>query len=109
MSNKNLIKPTKAESLILNRRRMRLNQHEAALRLGLTYDEYRSWEEPGSERGPRQNLGVIKPYEVCYLLRRRSGKTQKEIAKAIGMSRLWVLRMEAGQAPVERLREYWDI
>lgn len=102
-----VITPTIPESLILHRRRRNLNQFEAADLFGVTYDAYREWERKGSEMGPRQQVGHLKPYEVCYLQRRRTGKTQKEIAKTIGTSRLWVLRMEAGQAPVGRLRDFW--
>ena len=32
---------------------------------------------------------------------------QREIAAALGCTRLWVIQMEDGKAPVERLREYW--
>lgn len=103
-----IVTPTVAESLILHRRRLKFNQFRASVKFGVTYDAYREWEKPGSLMGPRQQLGKLRPHEVCYIKRRRKGQTQKEIAKAIGTSRLWVIRMESGQAPVERLRDYWN-
>jgi len=104
-----LITPTIPESLILYRRRQKFNQVRAAAKFGVTYDAYRDWEKPGSRLGLRQQLGALKPHEVCYLKRRRAGKTQKEIAREVGTSRLWVIRMEAGHAPVGRLRDYWEV
>lgn len=45
--------------------------------------------------------------ERYWLLRRRAGLTQAEVASDLGVSRLWVCRMERGGAPADRLREYW--
>lgn len=102
------VKPTKGESLLLHRRRKGLNQIEAAKEYGVPPNRYREWEaDCRLDDQPLQRLGQLKPHEVCLLLRRRSGKTQREIAAALGCTRLWVIQMEGGKAPVERLREYW--
>jgi len=102
------VTPTKGESLLLHRRRKGLNQIEAAKEYGVHPDRYREWEaDRRLDDQPCQHLGQLKPHEVCFLLRRRSGKKQREIAAALGCTRLWLIQMESGNAPVERLREYW--
>ena len=106
----NKVTPTKGESLIIWRRRKGFNQVQAAAEFDVHPDRYRDWEaDKRLEDQPRQHLGPLKPHEVCYLLRRRDNKTQREVAADIGMTRLWVIKMEEGTAPVERLREYWGV
>ena len=103
-----VLTPTKGESLLLHRRRKGLNQIEAAKEYDVHVDKYRDWEaDRRPDDQPRRRLGELKPHEVCFLLRRRAGKTQREVAAALGCTRLWVIQMEDGKAPVERLREYW--
>jgi hypothetical protein len=105
-----VLTPTKGESLLLHRRRKGLNQIEAAKEYDVPVDKYRDWEaDRRLDDQPRRHLGELKPHEVCFLLRRRAGKTQREVAAALGCTRLWVIQMEDGKAPVERLREYWNI
>lgn len=102
--------PTRGESLLLARRRKGMNQIEAANEYAVHVDKYRDWEaDRRTDDQPRAHLGQLKPHEVCFILRRRAGKTQREIAAALGVSRLWVIQMEDGKAPVDRLREYWGI
>lgn len=102
------VTPTRGESLLLWRRRKNLNQVEAAAEYNVHPDRYREWEaDKRTTDQPRQHLGQLKPHEVCLLLRRRAGKTQREVAAALGCTRLWLIQMESGNAPVERLREYW--
>lgn len=103
------ITPTREESLILWRRRNGYTQQQAAAEYCVSLDRYREWESGNPSNSPRQHLGLLRPHEVCYLLRRRSGKLQREIAAEIGLTRLWVIKMEAGTAPIERLREYWGV
>lgn len=104
-----IVTPTRGESLVLWRRRKGLNQVQAAAEYGVHPDRYRDWEADKRDDPPRQHLGQLKPHEVCYLLRRRAGKTQREVAASIGMTRLWVIKMEEGTAPIERLREFWGV
>lgn len=106
----NTITPTRGESLLLGRRRKGLNQLQAAAERNVHVDRYREWEaDRRTEDQPFQRLGRLKPNEVCFILRRRAGRTQREVAEVIGCTRLWVLQMEDGKAPVERLREYWGV
>lgn len=103
------LKPTRGESLLLERRRKAENQLQAAARYGVHVDTYRAWEtDERPEDVPQYNAGHLKPHEVCLLRRRRAGKTQLEVAAAIGMTRLWVMKMELGEAPIDRLKGYWE-
>lgn len=104
------ITPTRGESLVLWRRRKGLNQIQAAEEFEAHPDRYREWEaDKRVDDQPRKHLGQLKIHEICFLLRRRAGKTQREVAEAIGLTRLWVIKMEEGTAPTERLREYWGV
>ena len=103
------LKPTRGESLLLERRRKAENQLQAAVRYGVHVDTYRAWEtDERPEDVPQYNAGHLKPHEVCLLRRRRAGKTQREVAAAIGMTRLWVMKMELGEASIDRLKGYWE-
>lgn len=103
------LKPTRGESLLLERRRKAENQLEAAARYGVHVDTYRAWEtDERPEDVPHYNAGHMKPHEVCLLRRRRAGLTQREVAAAIGMTRLWVMKMELGEASIDRLKGYWE-
>lgn len=105
-----VLTPTRGESLLIWRRRQGFNQVEAAAEYGVHPDRYRDWEaDRRTADQPRRHLGKLLPHEVCVLMRRRAGKTQREVAAAIGLTRLWVIKMEEGAAPVDRLREYWGV
>lgn len=105
-----VITPTRGESLLLWRRREGLNQTQAAAAFEVHVDKYREWEADRSPADqPRKHLGQLKPHEVCLLKRRRAGITQREVAAEIGCTRLWVIQMENGDAPTERLCEFWGV
>jgi len=53
--------------------------------------------------------GPPKVNELCVILRRRKGLTQKVIAEKLGCTRLWVVQMEAGDAPIDRLGMFWGL
>lgn len=105
-----IVTPTRGESLLLWRRRADLNQVEAAAIFKTSPDIYREWEaDRRTGDQPRKHLGALKLHEVCLIMRRRAGQTQRELAKALGCTRLWVISMESGEAPVDRLRQHWGI
>lgn len=105
-----LITPTRGESLFIARRRKGLNQIDAAAARGVHPDVYRAWEtDQRTHDQPYQRLGALQLNEVCVVVRRRAKKTQREVAKALGCTRVWVNRMETGMEPAERLREYWGV
>lgn len=106
---------TAGESLAIDRRRRRtasgrhLNQTERADQLRVAVDVYRAWEaDQTTKEGKRQaKLTSLEDYEKCFLLRRRSGKLQRELAQEVGCSRLWLNKMETGQAGCDDLVAYW--
>ena len=101
--------PTRGESLVIWRRRKNLTQIEAAKYYSVHPDIYRDWEsDKRSHDQESYHAGELKPHETCYLLRRRAGMYQKDLAAEMGISRLWIIQMEDGTAPVERLVEYWE-
>lgn len=105
-----LIKPTKGESLYVWRRRSRFNQSQAAKAFKRHVDVYRDWEaDRRTKDQPYKPLGALKLPEVCVLRRRRAGLTQRELASRLGCTRLWIIQMESGEAPLDRLRQYWGI
>lgn len=100
---------SKGESLLIWRRRQGLNQIEAAAEYKVHPDHYRDWEMDKREDVQRRQLGQLRPHEICFVLRRRAGKTQREVAAALGCSRLWLIHIENGSAPVERLCDFWGV
>lgn len=50
---------------------------------------------------------AIAPHEWCRVLRWRAGKTQREVAAELDVSRSWVNQMERGLENCDRLLEYW--
>ena len=51
----------------------------------------------------------LKPFEMAYILRRRTGATQSELARSAGCSRTLVSRMEHGRANYGILADYWQL
>jgi hypothetical protein len=56
----------------------------------------------------RVAIGRLAPHERCLLQRRRTGYTQLEIAKDIGVCRWWLNQMEHGKIDCTPLSSYWD-
>ncbi len=98
---------TAGERLLIDRRRSRLTQREAAKAWDVSRYQYRIW-EVRSEDPPSVELGLIWNHERCYLLRIRAGIEQKDLAVKLGVSRWWLCRMEYGEAPIDALVEWWN-
>lgn len=95
--------------MILYRRRLGISQTQMAALLGIHRETYGRL-----ERGKKvqveieqPSLGELSKEEFCFLVRRRSGKTQEECADAMGITRYWFNLMELGKAPSGPLEEYW--
>jgi DNA-binding transcriptional regulator YiaG len=105
------IKPTPGERLYIWRRRSGMSQTDAAAHYKVHVDRYRAWESDARVKGrrPNQPLGHLRSNEQCVLMRRREKLTQREVAEAIGVSRLWVIMMEDGKAADDRLCQHWGL
>lgn len=118
MAHNKIVTMTRSESLLIWRRRKEWTQFQAAKELKMPVDRYRDFEndrknvkDNWQEIPTNQELaiGELKPFEVCLLLRKRAGLLQREVAAAIGVTRLWVIRMEEGKENASRLRDYWEV
>lgn len=97
------------EALLLSRRRAGDGQSRAARRHRVSLYRYRRWEAGDELDGiPRPRLGRILAHERCLIARLRAGLTVAEFAQVAGVSRWWLIRMEAGQVPVDRLLAAWS-
>lgn len=81
--------------------------------LGVPLNSYRSVEVdeyPPKEFGLKlPKLGSLKEEDILRILRRRSGKTVKELAEEVGCCQWWYRQMEMGRADSTRLREFWKL
>lgn len=50
----------------------------------------------------------LAPHEWCRVMRWRAGKTQREVADDLRMSKSWVNYMENGKQPCDTLLWYWE-
>lgn len=91
------------ELLWITRRREGLDQVEMAEKMGVSRHKYQESEAQKTGKLYRR----LEDHERCALYRRRTKKTQSAIAKEIGVSRIWVNRMEIGTAEVDKLLAYW--
>ena len=117
---------------VLQRERPRLSEIQVGVTAGEARNIYRrrlGWSQEQSARflkyGSRQAVSkaeadetLLSPQEAAclqlstcekmYLLRRRWGKSQKELAPLIGVSRYWLSQMEIGAADCTKLEEFWS-
>ncbi len=99
---------TRGEKLLMTRRRLGWTQSEAARRHSVSLYTYRRWEgDTDGTSAPTTKVGKLAMFEQCFLLRKREGMTLIEAAEVIGVCRWWLCQMESGEAPIDRLREYW--
>lgn len=98
---------TNGERFVILRRRSGQSQRDAAAAHGVTLYKYQQWEADKSDP-PRESVGPLQDFEVCYLRRRRAGIEAQALADELGMSRWWLCQIEYGRAPAERLVEHWQ-
>lgn len=113
---------TIGEKLQIMRRRAGRTQSREAAHRGISVRIYAEWEAavkheqlrpatcygiPGWARCETPKLGTLRPWERCYIARRRAGKTQSQVARDLGCCRWWVVQMETGAKPCHELTDYW--
>ena len=100
--------PSINEKLLIWRRREGLSQKKAGDRIGVHRKKYGELERAGNYHGITvPYIGELYSYEMCFILRKRSGWTISMCADQIGVSRYWYNLMELGKASPERLVQYW--
>lgn len=103
-----LQKLTRGERLMIDRRRRGERQRAAAQRLEVPLSRYSRWERDLDPHAPSIRVGALKAHERCYLMRRRVGRTQQEVAAEMNVCRYWLNRMELGLADCTDLVCYWE-
>ena len=101
-------KLTAGERLFIDRRRANETKDECAKAYEVSLYCYNQWEAgEWSADMPTPSLGHLSKLEGYVILRRRAGVTVAELAQVLGTSSWWVTRMEAGNAPADRLLTFW--
>lgn len=102
---------TDHEKLLLWRKRMNFTQLEASEVMGVSH-----WIYSESERG-NQNIKfnvpwvrrkALEKHERCLIYRLRAVKSQQQVADDLGVSKVWIGRMEKGYEPCNTLLDYWE-
>ncbi len=96
------------ERLIVERRRLKETQEEAAKRFKVSSYTYGRWERD-DEEGPLRRSFSLTESERCLLYRRRLGWTQALVAYTMGRSRWWINLMERDLVPCNELIAYWEM
>lgn len=99
---------TKSERLLIWRRRRGLYSWQAAKIFRVTRKRFILWEEDKGDIPYVSLPSPLKDFEACYLLRRRSGIKQSQLARDLKLSRNWIHRMETNKEDCRRLVEYWE-
>lgn len=97
-----------SEKLLIWRRRGKITQRQAAKIYKMPEKKYRNWEKGLYDWDP--NIDVIMPLddqEKCFLLRKRFGYEQGDIAKRIGATRTMITEAENYNVPIAPLKEFW--
>lgn len=101
---------TRAERLLIDRRRQFHSQREEAKARRVSLYQYRRWED-GKDEVPHQELSPISQLtiaESCWLHRRRAKMALGALARKLRVSKWWLTKMEAGKEPVsDALRAFW--
>lgn len=104
-----MVKLTRGECLEIDRRRGGLTQEGAARIMGVGLSTYRKWESDKQLARVRVNIGRLKPHELCYIHRRRSGLTLAEVAELSGRSKRTLWTTEQGLTDqVGWLISFWN-
>lgn len=101
---------TRGEQLFVARRRRGRDDRSITILAeehGVSPQTYRNW-ELDREEGPKVSLGRLTNFDRYTVLRRRSGKTVRQISEEIGCSMWWYRLMEVGHQDDTALREYWS-
>ena len=100
---------SKRECFLIYRRRQGLSQGQMATMYDMKRRRYSEF-EAGIIDADMPNIRILplSAAELCFLWRRRTGETQKKMAEDMGVARYWLMLMETGKAPSDKLEAYWN-
>jgi hypothetical protein len=102
----------KHETVVLYRLRRNETQEEFAEALGCTLDRVKRMEAGINKKDLAKFSdvlnGPITIQEQCIIKRRRARMTQNEVAKALKISRFWLIGMEHGKNNLLPLYNFWN-
>lgn len=106
------VKLSQGEALLIWRRRKGWNQGKAAKYYKLSLFNYKL-AEYGLLRGfcfdeVLNNIGLLHSHEECLIYRKRSKKTQKQVAHELGVCRYWLRLQEKGVQSCDKLLAHWE-
>lgn len=97
------------EKLLIWRKRMGYSQMEAASYFDVFYFVYKMAEYGVAKDFPYKKIKItLRPHEKCLILRKRMGKTQREIAEDFGICREWMIQQERGEVDCTKLLEWLE-
>lgn len=104
---------TVGERLLIARRRRMLTQEAMAAIYRTNRNVYGAIERdqaaiPENLDIPVPEIHTLTKLEICFLQRRRAGKTQLDVSADLGISRHWVGMKERGEAPNSDLIDHWN-
>lgn len=105
---------TPGEQYLIWRRRNKWTQSSAAWELGVPLHAYKLIETDKMSAttgftSPWTKKQALAAHERCLIYRKRCGKTQKEIAAEMGVSRFWFHKMESGAIDSTELMCWWEV
>ncbi len=102
---------TPGERLRVWRFRNGWSQEAAAQSYGVSPSTYRRYErdEYSAADTPYRVLQTLTDVERCFILRRRAGLTQAQVAERIGRSRWFVNMVENGQVTSNLVARYFGL
>lgn len=105
-----IIKLSQGESLLIWRRREGWNQGKAAKYYNVSLFSYKlaEYSQSPNFKYKKVSLGELSAPEKCLIYRKRSKKTQKQVAKELGICRYWLRLQEQGVQPCNKLLAHWE-
>jgi transcriptional regulator with XRE-family HTH domain len=103
---------SQSEVVLITRRRAGFSQRD----MGDSYDMSR-YSYGRKERDEKEaarlmtftmSFDELKDHEKCFILRKRKGLTQREVAALLGLSRYWINQKEVGHVDCSDLKKFWD-
>ena len=99
---------SRAEELLIYRRRCGFSQSKMAKTIGVHRNTYGRAERGETKIPVITEVLPLFPWEECLLLRRRSGWTQQKCANLMGITRYWYNMMENSHVSSKALEEFWN-